>query len=63
MIVMINTINVLKTILSGQDPDVLFNQMVNNNPQFKRFVEENKDKTPEQIAREHGINPELLKRL
>lgn len=60
---MINTINMLKTILSGQDPDVLFNQMVNNNPQFKRFVEENKGKTPEQIAREHGINPELLKRL
>lgn len=60
---MINTINMLKTILSGQDPDVLFNQMVNNNPQFKRFVEENEGKSPEQIAREHGINPELLKRL
>lgn len=60
---MINTINMLKAILAGQNPDILFKQMVNNNPQFRHFVEENKGKSPEQIAKEHGINPDLIKRI
>lgn len=43
------------------NPDELYKQLMANNPQFKSFVEQNAGKTPEQIAKEHGINPDLLK--
>lgn len=47
--------NVLKVLRSG-NPDQIAQQMMQNNPQFRQFVEANKGKTPEQVAREHGID-------
>lgn len=47
--------NVLKMLRSG-NPDQIAQQMMQNNPQFRQFVEANKGKTPEQVAREHGID-------
>lgn len=47
--------NVLKMLCSG-NPDQIAQQMMQNNPQFRQFVEANKGKTPEQVAREHGID-------
>lgn len=40
-----------------------YNNLVNNNPQFRRFVESNKGKSPEQIAKENGIDLSLLYQL
>ena len=51
----------IKNMLSGKNPDDLFNQMMENNPQFRQFIEANKGKSVEQIAKENGINPQLLK--
>jgi signal-transduction protein with cAMP-binding, CBS, and nucleotidyltransferase domain len=43
-------------MLNGKNPDELFKQLMQNNPQFRQFYEANKDKTPEQIAKENGID-------
>ncbi|MCQ2463970.1 MAG: hypothetical protein MJ095_00145 [Oscillospiraceae bacterium] len=51
----------IKNMLSGKNPDDLYNQMMENNPQFRQFIEANKGKSVEQIAKENGINPQLLK--
>lgn len=47
--------NVLKMLRSG-NPDQIAQQMMKNNPQFRQFVEANKGKTPEQVAKENGID-------
>lgn len=47
--------NVLKMLRSG-NPEQIAQQMMQSNPQFRQFVEQNKGKTPEQVAREHGID-------
>lgn len=43
------------------NPQGVYDQLMQTNPQFAQFVHENHGKTPEQIAREHGINPTMLK--
>lgn len=40
----------------------IFNQMIQNNPNFAQFVQQNKGKTAEQIAKENGIDLEQVKR-
>ena len=47
--------NVLKMLRSG-NPDQIAQQMMQSNPKFRQFVEQNKGKTPEQVAKEHGID-------
>lgn len=46
-----------------QNANAIFQQMMNNNPQFAQFVRENEGKTAEQIAADYGINPALLNNL
>lgn len=43
------------------DKDAFYKQMYESNPQFAKFVDENKGKSPEQIAKEHGLNPDFIK--
>lgn len=38
------------------NPDAVFENMMKTNPQFAQFVEENKGKTPEQIANHYGVD-------
>lgn len=54
---MSNILNMLKS----RNPDVLFNQMIQTNPQFKSFVDSVKGKSVEQIAQEYNIDMNLLK--
>ena len=42
--------------LRGSSPEQVMQSMMDSNPQFKRFVEQNRGKSPEQIARENGID-------
>ena len=51
-----NTQNVimLSDILKG-NPEGLFKKMYENNPEFKKFVDENKDLSAEEIAKKYGI--------
>lgn len=44
------------TRMAHGDPSELFNQMMQTNPQFRTFVQDNRGKTPQQIARENGID-------
>lgn len=43
------------------DKDAMFKQMQETNPQFAKFVEDNKGKSMEQIAKENGLNPDFVK--
>lgn len=47
--------NLMKMLQSG-NPEQIAQQMMQQNPQFRQFVEANKGKTPEQVARENGID-------
>lgn len=52
--------NVIKMLRSG-NPEQIAQQMMQSNPQFRQFVESNRGKTPEQVAREHGIDLNQIK--
>lgn len=56
-----NPLTQIKNLLSGKNPDAVFSDLMQNNPQFRSFVEQNKGKTPEQIAKENGLNIEQFK--
>lgn len=38
------------------NPVGVFNQLVQSNPRFAEFVADNRGKSPQQIAREHGVD-------
>lgn len=44
------------------NPQGMFNRLMRTNPQFKAFVEDNRGKSPQQIASEHGIDWNLVER-
>ena len=50
-----NLISQIKGLMNGS-PAALFAMMMQNNPEFAKFVQENKGKTPEQIAKQYGID-------
>ena len=56
-----NLLSQINSLLSGKNPDAVFSELLQNNPQFRSFVEQNKGKTPEQIAKENGLNIEQIK--
>lgn len=47
--------NLMKMLRTGNH-DQIAQQMMQSNPQFRQFVEQNNGKTPEQVAQEHGID-------
>lgn len=55
-----NQIMQIKKMLSGKDPNILYQQMMQNNPDFASFVNANRGKSPQQIAIENGLNPDIL---
>lgn len=57
-----NAMQMVNQIRNG-NPEAMFKQMIQNNPQFKQFVEQNKGKTPDQIASENGLDLNMLKSL
>lgn len=50
-----NIAGIAKILKSGNPEQIAMNLM-QRNPQFKQFVEANKGKTPEQVAKENGID-------
>lgn len=48
-------LNVMKMLKSG-NPEQIAQNMMQQNPQFRQFMEANKGKSPEQVAKEHGID-------
>lgn len=53
----------LNQIRSAGPSNVIFNQMYQNNPQFRQFADNMKGKTPEQAFRENGLNFNQFKNL
>ena len=43
------------------NPWGMYNNLMRNNPQFRQFVNDNRGKSAEQIAQEHGIDLSMLK--
>lgn len=54
--------NVMRMLKSG-NPDQIGQQMMQSNPQFRQFMEQNKGKTPEQVAKENGIDLNQFKNM
>lgn len=52
--------NIMNMLRSG-NPEQIARQMMHSNPQFRKFVEANKGKTPEQVAWEYGVDLNQLK--
>ena len=51
------------SMLKGGNPEQIAMTLMQRNPQFKAFVEQNKGKSPEQIARENGIDLSAIQNL
>jgi hypothetical protein len=52
----LSTINSVKQLMGGKNPAAFAQILAQRNPQFAKFLTENKGKTPEQIAKENGLN-------
>lgn len=53
---MMQTVNNLRQMMTGKNPDAIFQMMSRQNPQFAQFVKDNQGKSPEQIARDYGLD-------
>lgn len=47
--------------LAKGDPQAMYDKMMAENPQFSEFVQKNKDRKPDDIAKDYNIDPTLLK--
>lgn len=52
----LSKISEIQRFLSGKDLNLIYEKWYSENPQFKEFVDQNRDKTPQQILSERGIN-------
>lgn len=50
-----NRINAVKNLIGG-NPQGVYENLLQTNPQFAEFVQKNQGKSPEQIAQENGID-------
>lgn len=53
----------IKRLLSGQSPELLYNRMLQSNPQFAQFVQQVQNTSIEQIAAENNIDLTQLREL
>lgn len=55
-------VQILSMLKSG-NPEQIAQNLMQRNPQFKAFMEANKGKTPEQVARENGLDLSQIKNM
>lgn len=53
---MMQTVNGIKQMMNGQNPDTVMKLFAQKNPQFAQFLKDNQGKSPEQIARDYGLD-------
>lgn len=58
---LIQKINMAKSFLNGKNPNVLYQEMMQNNKQFRDFSDHIQGKTLEDIAMEYDLDINLLK--
>ena len=51
------------SMLKSGNPEQIAQNLIQKNPQFKAFMETNKGKTPEQVARENGLDFSQIKNM
>ena len=56
-----NNILGILNVLSRNNPQAIYEHLLKTDANFAKFVNENKGKTAEQIAQEHGINLDEIK--
>ena len=54
-------LNELSNFMNGKNPQFVYNMLIQSNPQFASFVNQNRGKTIEQIAGEYGIDFNTIK--
>ena len=53
---MMQMVNGIKKMMNGQNPDTVMKLFAQKNPQFAQFLRDNQGKSPEQIARDYGLD-------
>ena len=53
---MMQIVNGIKQMMNGQNPDTVMKLFSQKNPQFAQFLRDNQGKSPEQIARDYGLD-------
>lgn len=51
---MVKNIHIIKSLL--MNPEEIYQEMMRNNLDFRNFVEDNKNKSTEEIAKEHNLD-------
>ena len=59
----INSMQSIISLMRSKNPSEVTTMLLNSNPQFKEFYETNKNKNPEEIAKEYGIDFSLIRQL
>lgn len=57
---MARLMNIARMVKNG-NPEQIAKSLMQQNPQFRQFVEANRGKSPEQVARENGIDFNQIK--
>ena len=53
---MMQMVNGIKQMMSGQNPDTVMKLFAQKNPQFAQFLRDNQGKSPQQIAQDYGLD-------
>lgn len=56
-------IGAIKNLMSCRNPQDVMRMMMQRDPRFSQFLQENKGLTPKQIAQKYGINFEQIKQM
>ena len=46
----------IMNMVRGKDPNAVMGMLAQKNPQFRQFMESCRGKTPEQVAKEYGVD-------
>lgn len=57
-----NLVSIIQMLKSGNPEQIAMNLM-QRNPNFKAFVDANRGKSPEQVAKEHGVDLSQFKNM
>lgn len=47
---------ILSQLMQGRTPQQAFQSLMQSDPRFKAFLDANRGKSPEQVAKEHGVD-------
>lgn len=53
----------IKQMLNGRNPDAVAQMFAQKNPQFAQFQRDIAGKTPQQVAREYGLDWNMVKQM